>query len=142
MKRTLSFISIIIWMLSAFITTAFAEDVEITVVPDKTSYEANETIVLDIIIKNNTSMIMKNLRISNIVPEGMDYAVASPSSIIQEVLPNETIHCAVRLSESNMIVPSTGDSAKPMLWLFLTGISAFVLLIVIKYRIAVQNTSK
>lgn len=59
MKRTLSFISIIIWMLSAFITTAFAEDVEITVVPDKTSYEANETIVLDVIIKNNTSMIMK-----------------------------------------------------------------------------------
>lgn len=62
----------IMLMLGMFTSVAFADDVDITVVPDKTSYEANETITLNVTVKNNTTMVMKNLSISNIVPGGLN----------------------------------------------------------------------
>jgi len=133
-KKSL-FLILIVLMLGMFTSVAFADDVDITVVPDKTSYEANETITLNVTVKNNTTMVMKNLSISNVVPEGLNYIVASDASAtISEVLPNETAHHTIRLIKTNAVAPSTGDNAQPVLWISLIAISAMCMLIITKYR--------
>lgn len=76
---------------------ASSQSLDITITPDKTSYIKNEIAYLTIHIKNNTEMIASNIRIQNLLPEGLVYvAPAEAKTVIFALLAASLLIWCVR----------------------------------------------
>ena len=94
---------------------ASSQSLDITITPDKTSYIKNEIAYLTIHIKNNTEMIASNIRIQNLLPEGLVYvAPAEAKTVIAAIQPGQEVKHVIRLKTPT--IPQTGDRSPLLLW--------------------------
>lgn len=94
---------------------AYSESLDITITPDKASYTKDEIAYLTIHIKNNTEMIASNIRIQNLLPEGLVYvAPAEAETVIAAIQPGQEAKHVIRLKIP--IIPQTGDRSPLLLW--------------------------
>ncbi len=93
---------------------AYSESLDITITPDKTSYTKDEIAYLTIHIKNNTEMIASNIRLQNLLPEGLVYvAPAEAETVIAAIQPGQETKHVIRLKIST--IPQTGDRSPLLL---------------------------
>lgn len=110
------------WLLALLVALALAlcahaaaEGVEIAVTQDKPSHEANEIATLTIDITNHTEMVLRNFRIQNLIPAGLEYVdSAEAQRVIDAIQPGASARHVIRLRK--VVIPKTGDAAHPLLW--------------------------
>lgn len=98
-----------------FYGQAYSESLDITITPDKPSYTGNEIAYLTIRIANSTEQVAYNIRIKNLLPDGLVYvAPAEAEKVIGAIQPGQEAKHIIRLRKPNL--PQTGDRSTPALW--------------------------
>lgn len=96
---------------------ARAQGLDISVTQDKLSHQKGEVAVLTVDIVNNTGATVRNLRIENILPQGLVYVdEAEASRTVAELAPGARVQHAIHVKLLEVNLPQTGDPAQPWLW--------------------------
>ena len=123
--RTKFSILFLVLILITCLSTALAEDLDISITTDKESYVGDEIVTMTI----NSEMIVRNLKIDNYIPTGLTYVTASDANKeIAEIQPGATVQHMIRVRKVIVDAPDTGDPTMPVLWTILLFVGASYLI--------------
>ena len=127
--RTKFSILFLVLILITCLSTALAEDLDISITTDKESYVGDEIVTMTIKVTNNSEMIVRNLKIDNYIPTGLTYVTASDANKeIAEIQPGATVQHTIRVRKVIVDAPDTGDPTMPVLWTILLFVGASYLI--------------
>lgn len=127
--RTKFSILFLVLILITCLSTALAEDLDISITTDKESYVGDEIVTMTIKVTNNSEMIVRNLKIDNYIPTGLTYVTASDANKeIAEIQPGATVQHMIRVRKVIVDAPDTGDPTMPVLWTILLFVGASYLI--------------
>lgn len=90
--------------------------VRVTVMRDKDAYAPGETARLTVVTENLTNLPIRNVRLANLLPEGLRYAPEQEQTAYEDELvrPHDSVTHVFLVRQAVVDVPMTGDGFRPL----------------------------